>query len=54
MWTDRGQIIREHSQVEFLIPDRVEVAKDGLRPAFGLSHLDSDIGVAGASFVLCL
>lgn len=51
---DRGQINREHSQVELLIPDRVEVAKDGLRPAFGLSNLDGDVGVAGASFILGL
>lgn len=51
---DRGQIKREHSQVELLIPDRVEVAEDGLRPALGLSHLDGDVGVAGAGFILGL
>lgn len=45
---------REHSQVEPLVPDWVEVAEDGLRPPFGLSHLDGDIGVAGASFVFRL
>ena len=54
IWLDRGQINREHSQVELLVPDRVEVAEDGLRPALGLPHLDSDIRVAGAGFILGL
>ena len=48
------QINREHSQVELLIPDRVEVAKDGLGPALGLAHLDSDVRVTGAGFILGL
>lgn len=54
IWSERGQINREHSQVKLLIPDRVEVAEDGLRPAFGLAHLDGDVRVAGASFILGL
>ena len=52
--SDGGQINREHSQVELLIPDRVEVAEDGLRPAFGFAHLDGDVRVAGARFILGL
>lgn len=45
---------RQHSQVELLVPHRVEVSEDGLRPALGLAHLDGDVRVAGARFVLGL
>lgn len=54
IWLDRGQINRQHSQVELLIPDWIKVAEDGLCPAFGLAHLDGDVRVTGASFVLGL
>lgn len=54
VWSDTGQIDRKHSQEELLIPDRVEVAEDGLGPAFGLAHLDGDVGVAGTSLVFGL
>lgn len=54
MWSGRGQIYRENSQVKLLIPDWIEVSKDGLRPAFGLAHLDGYIRVAGARFILGL
>lgn len=50
----RREINRQHSQVELLIPNRVEVAEDGLRPAFGFAHLDGDVRVAGAGFILGL
>ena len=43
-----------YSQVEVLLPDRVEVAVDGLGPLLGLAHLDRDVGVAGARLVLGL
>lgn len=42
------------SQIKCLLPDRVEVAVDGLGPLFGLSHLDGDIRVTGTSFILGL
>ena len=45
---------KEHSQVELLIPHWIEVAEDGLCPALGLAHLDGDVRVAGASFILGL
>lgn len=43
-----------HSQVKCLLPDRVEVAIDGLCPLFGFAHLDSDIRITGAGFILGL
>lgn len=43
-----------HSQVERLLPHWVEVAVDGLRPLFGFAHLDGDVGITGAGFVLGL
>lgn len=42
------------SQIKCLLPDRVEVAIDGLGPLFGLPHLDSNIWIAGASFIFRL
>lgn len=41
-------------QVETLVPDRIEVAVDGFGPFLGLSHLDSDVGITGASLILGL
>lgn len=49
-----GHVKKEYSQEELLVPDWVQVSKDGFRPAFGLAHLNSDIGVTGARFVLGL
>lgn len=43
-----------HSQIKSLLPDRVEVAIDGLGPLFGLSHLDSDVWITGAGLILGL
>lgn len=41
-------------QAELFLPDRVQVAVDGLCPFLGLSHLDGDIRVTGTSSVLGL
>lgn len=41
-------------QVELLLPDRIEVAINGLGPLLGLAHLNSDIWIAGSCLVLCL
>lgn len=43
-----------HLQIEGLIPDRIEVAVDGLGPLLGFAHLHCYIGIAGASFILGL
>lgn len=40
--------------MEVLLPDRVEVTVDGLGPLLGLSHLDRDVGITGASLILRL
>lgn len=45
---------RQDSQIECLLPDRVKVAVDGFSSLFGLSHLDGDIWITGASFILGL
>ncbi len=42
------------SQIKRLLPDRVEVAIDGLGPLFGLSDLDGDIRITGTGFILGL
>lgn len=52
--TKEKKRIGKHSQVELLVPHRVEVAKDGLGPPFGLPHLDRDVGITGTSLVLGL
>ena len=54
IWSYGGKINRKHSQIELLIPDRVEVAENGLCPSLRLAHLDGDIWVAGAGFILGL
>lgn len=41
-------------QAELFLPDRVQVAIDGLCPLLGLSHLDGDVGVTGTCSVLGL
>lgn len=41
-------------QAELFLPDRVQVAIDGLCPLLGLSHLDGDIRVTGTCSVLGL
>lgn len=41
-------------QAELLLPDRVQVAVDGLGSLLGLPHLDGDVRVAGAGPVLGL
>lgn len=41
-------------QAELFLPDRVQVAIDGLCPFLGLSHLDGDVRVTGTSSVLGL
>lgn len=41
-------------QVELLLPDRIEVAINGLGPLLGLAHLNSDVWIAGSRLVLCL
>lgn len=43
-----------HLQIEGLIPDRIEVAVDGLGPLLGFAHLHCYIGITGASFILGL
>lgn len=43
-----------HLQVEGLIPDRIQVAIDGLGSLFGFAHLDSYVGIAGACFIFGL
>lgn len=40
--------------MEFLLPDRIEVAVNGLGPLLGLPHLNSDIWITGSRLVLCL
>lgn len=40
--------------MEVLLPDRVEVAVDSLGPLLGLAHLDRDIRVTRAGFILGL
>lgn len=40
--------------MELLLPDRVEVAINGLGPLLGLAHLNSDIWITGSCLVLCL
>lgn len=41
-------------QAELFLPDRVQVAIDGLGPFLGLSHLDGDVRITGTSSVLGL
>lgn len=41
-------------QVKLFLPDRVQVAVDGLCPFFSLSHLDGDVRVTGTSSILGL
>lgn len=43
-----------HLQVELLLPDRIEVAINGLGSLLGLAHLNSDIWITGSCLVLCL
>lgn len=43
-----------HLQMEVLLPHRVQVPVDGLRPFLGLPDLDGDIGVTRSRLVLCL
>lgn len=42
------------SQEKLLVPDGVEIAENSFGPAFGLSHLYCDVGVAGARLVFGL
>lgn len=42
------------SQIKCLLPNRVEVAIDSLGPLFRLPHLNSNIWITGAGFILCL
>ncbi len=41
-------------QVELLLPDRIEVAINGLGSLLSLAHLNSDIWITGSCLVLCL
>lgn len=43
-----------YSQMEVLVPHRIQIAIDSLSSLFGLPDLDGDIGVTGACFVLRL
>lgn len=43
-----------YSQVEALLPNRVQVAIDGLGSLFGFSNLNSDVRVTGACLVFSL
>jgi len=47
-------IRQKDSQEKLLVPDGVEIPENSFGPAFGLSHLYCDVGVAGARLVFGL
>ena len=48
----RRNLFKIYSQVEFLMPDRVEFLGHSLCPFLHFAHLDSDIGVRCPTLVL--